>query len=352
MKILFLPQNIASMPSLTTESFNKKKNVMAKALVVTDHKYNEVNIDTIFLAESVSKRNPLKWIWHKLTFKRTVKKWIRWADVVHYNWLPIFSDARDLKFAYDEGKKIFVEWVGSDIRNPDLLIEINPHFTHAFKNGYEYASVESKEHSLKVQSMFAKYGAVPLLCAEMQLFLIKDLFPKFFFIYQRIDCKSFIPKYPSTENVKPLIIHSPSKIVTKGSNIILPLIEKLKKEYDFEFKILHDVSRAEVLEAMQRADIQIILGGYGMAAMEAMSFGKPVISCIMKEVFEIGLSMECPIVNCNPDNVEAELIRLITSPVLRNEIGKKSRAFVEKFHDVDIITDQLSTIYRNELAKN
>lgn len=349
MKILFLPQNIASMPALTAEILNRKKDISAKCLTIDDHKYLHGTKNLIVLPASVSKRNPVKWLYNKLTFARTVQKWIRWADVVHYTWTPIYPSGRDVSFANKLGKKIFVEWVGSDIRNPEHLMSINKYYKQAFKNGYEYADFESKEQSVKNQSLFAKNNATPLLCAEMKLHIDPKYFKEVQLIYQRINVKDFTPHYPALDNKRPLIIHSPTAKVGKGSNIIIPIIEDLQKHYEFDFLLLHDMSRTEVLETMEKADVfldQIICGCYGMASMEAMSYGKPVMCYIMPEVFAAGLSQECPVINTNPDNLKEQLIRIITDATLRNDIGKKSRAYAEKFHDAESITDQLLSIYK------
>jgi hypothetical protein len=347
MKILFLPQNIASMPAITADNLNKNENIKAKCITQSLHKYQQKSNNIIVV--SASKRKPLKWLWYKLNLKRTVKKWIDWADVIHYTWAPLYNDARDVKYAFDKGKKIFVEWVGSDIRNPDYLKTINPYYKLAFENGYEYSNFESKEHSLRNQGLFAKYGVIPLLTPELSLFVNKSLFKKTHFLNQRVDVGNFSPSYPSGTNNKPLIIHSPTVKIGKGSNIIIPIIEELKEQYDFEFILLHDMSREKVLALMQKADIfidQIIVGSYGMAAMEAMSFGKPVMCYLMPEVFEAGLPPECPIINSNPDTLKDQLIRLIADAKLRNETGKKSRAFAEKYHDVEKISTQLLDIYK------
>lgn len=349
MKILFLPQNIASMPAITAVHFNKNKNITAKCISSSLNKYQQYTHDIIVAAAPKSK--PLKWLWYKLKYKRTIKKWINWADVVHYTWSPAFKNAKDIEYAFNKGKKIFVEWVGSDIRNPDRLQEINPYYKIAFKNGYEYANLESKAHSLKIQRFFAKYDSIPLLSPEMNLFADKSLFKKTHLLYQRVDIDNFTPSYPAVNNKKPLIIHSPTAKICKGSNIIIPIIEELKKQFDFEFILLHDIRREKVLEIMRKADVfidQIILGSYGMAAMEAMSFGKPVLCYIMPEVFEAGLSTECPIVNTSPDNLKEQLTKLITEPQLRHDIGRKSREFAEKFHDVKKISDQLLSIYEKD----
>ncbi|MEO6683286.1 MAG: glycosyltransferase [Ginsengibacter sp.] len=352
MKILFLPQNIASMPAITADSLNKIKGIQAKCLTQSPHKYQQSSKNIIVIAGV--RRKPLKWLWYKLNLKRTVKKWIDWADVVHYTWSPLYSDARDVKYASEKGKKIFVEWVGSDIRNPDYLKSINSYYKFAFENGYEYANLESKDYSQRNQNLFANHGAIPLLTPELSLFVNKSIFKQTHLLNQRVDVYNFKPAYPAENNIRPLIIHSPTAKVGKGSNMIIPIVEELKKEYDFDFMLLHDMSRERVLEIMQTADIfidQIIVGSYGMAAMEAMSFGKPVMCYIMPEVFEAGLSEECPIVNTSPDNLKEQLIKLITNPQLRHDIGIKSRKFAEKFHDVEKVSSLLLSIYKTEPDK-
>lgn len=354
MKILFLPQNIASMPAITADKLNKIENINAKCITQSSHKYLQENRNVIHINREISKSNPIKWIYSRWKFRRELKKWINWADVLHYTWAVALRNGEDLKWAKSQNKLIFVEWVGSDIRNPDYLKKINPYYKFAFENGYEYAHIESKVNSLKNQNLFAKYGAIPLLSPEMNLFADKLLFKKTHLLYQRVDVNNFSTSYPTLNNNNPLIIHSPTAKIGKGSNIIISIIEELKKQYDFKFMLLHDMSRDKVLQIMQKADIfidQIIVGCYGMAAMEAMSFGKPVMCYIMPEVFEAGLSPECPIVNTNPDNLKEQLIKLITNAQLRYDIGVESRQFAEKYHDVGKVSSQLLTLYKHELEK-
>lgn len=340
------------MPALTVRCLNSKENISAIALTMYSNKYQQETNNLIVLSKS--KRNPLKWLWYKLTLKRKIKNWIKWADVIHYTWTPVFKNGADVKYAFKKKKALYVEWIGSDVRNPEYLKTINPYYKAVFDNGYEYAAFESKEQSLKNQKLFAKYGAIPLACPEIKLYIEKSLFRNVHLVYQRINLNDFVPSFPKVSNQRPLIVHSPTAKTAKGSNIIVPLVEHLKEEYNFDFVLLNDMSREEVLQIMNDADIfldQIIGGSYGMASMEAMSFGKPVMCYIMPEVFEAGLSHECPIVNANPDNLKEQLIKLITNPQLRHDIGIKSRAFAEKFHDVEKVSSQLLTIYKTELAK-
>lgn len=355
LNILFLPENIASIPALTAFYLNTKENLTVKCLSRSTHKYQLQNETFILLPQISTKKNFIKWLYYKWKYRKELKKWIAWANVLHYTFTTGLSSGIDLKWARKQNKIIIIEWVGSDIRNPDILKKINPYYKKVFENGYEYAHVESQKNSLKNQRLFAKYKAIPLLFPEMKLFVDESLFKKTYLVFQRINLDAFTPHYPSVNNTRPLIVHSPSAKIAKGTNILLPIIESLKEEFDFKFVLLHDISREKVLETLENADIfidQLILGNYGMASIEAMSFGKPVMCYLMPELFEAGLPEECPIINTNAENLKVQLIRLITDAKLRHETGIKSRKFVEKFHDVQKISNQLLSIYKAECEKN
>lgn len=353
MNILILPFNMASMPAITAEALNKIEGVNAKSLTIGLNKYQTTNATTIYLPIGITKRMPFKWLWHKLTFRRRLYSLLKWADVLHYHWNSIFPDNEDLKWISATGKPVVIEWVGSEIRIPDICKKINPYYAKVFDHGYEYNQLESREGSLAMQQKFKDVHAIPLIIPEMNLYVQKHMFPVTYPSQIRINVKQFIPAFPAVNKKKPLIIHSPTAKICKGSNIIIPIIDELKKTLDFEFVLLHDMSREEVLKIMQEADIfldQIIVGGYGAATMEAMSLGKPTMCYIMKEVFEGGLSADCPIINTNPDNLKEQLIKLIEDPQLRHDIGKQSRAFAEKYFDVGVIAPQLINIYKKVLA--
>jgi hypothetical protein len=349
MKVLLLPFSIASMSPITAEALNEIPGIEAKCIVQDINKYNSLNKYTFFLPKNVSKKKPFKWLWNKLFYKAKLKKLIKWADVLHYVWSTALDDGQDLEWAAKMNKPIFVEWLGSDIRNPELLKRYNPYFTQFFNKGYEYKQIESEAKSIFQQKLFSQHGAIPVLCPEMSLFLHPQLFPSFKLLFQRINCRNFEVQYPNKHKKVPLIVHSPTALIAKGTNIILSVIEELKKEYKFEFLLLHNMPRQEVLKKIKEADIfldQLIIGGYGMAAMEAMSFGKPVMTYVMPKVYESGLPRDCPIVNTNPKNLKIQLIKLITNTQLRYEIGVQSRRYVEEYHDAIKLSHQLVKIYK------
>ncbi len=365
MNILFAPQNVASMPAITVESLNKIPGVRARYISTHRHKYiydNSAMISLVFPLKYRSfNESPLKNIGYRLCYHllfrpyRFLKlcRWIIWADVVHWNWDSIYNNNLDLKLVKFFKKKRFIEWVGSEMRNPEITQLESKWYKAVFNNGYEYSKIESKEQSYKLQEKFAKYDFTPILVPEMHLFLKPGLFSQAFLIQYRIFQKDKFPQtfYPRISNDKIIIVHSPSAKYAKGSDYIISIVEELKKIYPIEFILLHNVSRATVIDTMKSCDIfidQIVLGSYAAAAIEAMSLGKPTVAFIMPAVFKKGTPGDCPVINANPDTLREKLILLIKDPHVRHQIGIRSRKFVEEVHDADKIAIQLLTIYNNE----
>ncbi len=341
---------MASMPSATAEALNRIEGIQAKCLVLEKHKYQHTYPSTVHIPLGYSKRKPFKWLWHKLTYKRRIYKLLKWADVLHYHWDAVFPDYEDLKWVAESGKPLFIEWVGSEVRIPDICKKINPYYARIFDHGYEYNNLESREGSLARQKRFQQAGAIPLIIPEMNIYIQKQLFKTTYPSYLRLDVKKITPAYPSITNTKPVIVHSPTAKICKGTDLIIAAINELKASYDFEFILLHDMTREQVLDVMSKADIfldQINIGSHGAAMMEAMAMGKPVMCYIMKEVFEGGLPADCPVVNTNPDNLKEQLVKLISDAQLRHDIGKQSRAFAENYFDIDNIVKYLADIYRS-----
>jgi glycosyltransferase involved in cell wall biosynthesis len=188
----------------------------------------------------------------------------------------------------------------------------------------------------------------------MSLYIQKDLFPVTYTGRLRMNIKDFDPCFPDAYSKKPLIVHAPTAKVAKGTNYIIPVIEKLQLIYDFEFQLLHNLSRNDVLGTMKKCDVfidQLILGSHGTAALEAMAFGKPVMCYLMPAVFEAGLPIDCPIINTNPENLEQQLVKLLVDAELRNSIGRKSREYVENYHDAEKLAEELLRVYTGELKK-
>lgn len=352
MKVFFAPYNISSMSTSTINSL-RKIGVEAEGISIVDDKVvsHSKYIKVINLTKPTgSFLNFIRFCLNFPFFLCYVTYKIYQADILY--WIqelpfPKFYWKFLIKVL---NKKGVIEFVGSDIRNPEILFKINPYYKYAYQNGYEYAHYENEKKSLRNLKDFNDIGFTWIGCPEMFLYEHESIrFKDKISVFQRykIDEKNFI-KDKNRSRVK--IVHAPTAKIAKGSNIIEKVIDEIKKEYDIEYIELYGIQREKALSIIADADIfidQIICGSYGMACIEAMSMGVPTICFIMNEVFENGLPKDCPIVNTNPDNLKQNLIKLIEQKDLRLEISQKSINYVSTYHDADKIAAQLKHIFEN-----
>jgi len=153
------------------------------------------------------------------------------------------------------------------------------------------------------------------------------------------------------------IVHAPNHMNIKGSAFIENAIQRLIKDgYDIQYDCLHKKTNKEVLEILEDADIvvdQIIGGWHGIFALESMAFGKPTITYIREDILnayeEIGCldKGELPLINATPTSIYAVLRGLLDDPMKLEEIGIKSRAYVEKRHSIKAIGEYFAEINKN-----
>lgn len=142
--------------------------------------------------------------------------------------------------------------------------------------------------------------------------------------------------------------------------MILASLEELKTQgFDFELLLVEGMSNAQARQLYVRADIlvdQLFAGWYGGLAVELMALGKPVLAYIRNE--DLGhidpkMREELPIVQTTPDNVTAVLRRILETP--RQELvalGRRSRGFVERWHDPLLIAAQTKQDYERALVRS
>lgn len=283
--------------------------------------------------------NPLKRIAAWWNYIKILRKELQWADVIHWYWdfnyIPILRIPIEYYFVRQSGKKGLIMWCGSEIRNPETDMKINPYYKKEKESGsYEY-SFESAIRSKRTQKLFHSLGFIPLEFIGIGHYIDKTLFPERFRVFQVIGISQYQPFYPDVQNTKPLIVHSASKTGGKGTKYVIEAISELQKQYSFDFKLIHNLTKQDALDLVSRCDIfvdQLITGSHGTAAVEAMAMGKPVI-CYINETIGADYPEDLPLHNANPDTIYEVLKTLISSAELRLESGKKSRAYAEKYHD-------------------
>lgn len=347
MRIVHMPYNVASFASETVQAL-RSLGYNASGIIFQPHvkSISSDGVKTIPL-------EPGNFISFFRKYFFTIKYILR-ADVVHWYWdADLLTSNFELKLIKWLGKPAVIEWVGSDIRNPQIEFSDNPWYKQAFNDKYEFASTESHEKSVAKQKKFAAAGFIPVVCPDMEQYLRPEIFPHYFKTHQRLNIKNYTPQFPSAQNKKPLIVHSSTAPYTKGTQFVLEAIQLLKNKFDFDFELIENKTRAEALNKVLECDIyldQFILGCHGMAATEAMAMGKPVVGYI-KEALLGKYPADLPIINASPIKIAEQLTPLLHSAELRNTIGKKSRAYAEKYHDAQKVAQELADIYKQVICE-
>ena len=255
-------------------------------------------------------------------------------------------------------KGIVVTFQGDDARQGDYC---KRYFRITFANevsAHYYSPSQETFKKLKIK-MFEKYAnKIYALNPDLLYILPKRAH---FLPYTHVNMDEWQPSYsPSIKGRAITIVHAPTDRIIKGTKYIIEAIEKLKKEgYPIQFVLVENMANESAKEIYKKADIlidQLLAGWYGGLAVELMALGKPVIAYIREEDLKFiptKMKDELPVINATPDTIYRVLKKYIT--VDKNKlvsIGKKSRQFVERWHDPIRIAKRLKRDYEKIMKKN
>ncbi|MDQ3162517.1 MAG: hypothetical protein M3Q92_06755 [Actinomycetota bacterium] len=156
-----------------------------------------------------------------------------------------------------------------------------------------------------------------------------------------------IQSSPSSERARPLIVHAPSSRRRKGTEHVVAAADGLAADLE----LVEGLHHAEAFERYRAADIvvdQLNAGWYGLFAIEAMALGKPVVTFLHEEAVrrtEEAFGIQVPLVSATGETLREQLRVLIGSPEERRRLGAASRAYVERVHDLERVTDRLLDLY-------
>jgi glycosyltransferase involved in cell wall biosynthesis len=155
---------------------------------------------------------------------------------------------------------------------------------------------------------------------------------------------------------RPRIIHAPTDSAIKGTPAILQAIAALRSKYQFEFILIQNMTHEQALRAYQSADVvidQVLAGWYGGFAVEVMAMGKPVMCYLRERDFQFvpaEMIADMPIINVRPDNLENDIASVLERHAEWPELSRRSRRFVEKWHNPKAIAAAMIDAYGNPRA--
>jgi glycosyltransferase involved in cell wall biosynthesis len=158
---------------------------------------------------------------------------------------------------------------------------------------------------------------------------------------------SRVDPVPPSDRPRPLIVHAPSSRRRKGTEDVVAAIEGLDADLELVEGLHHD----EAFERYRAADIvvdQLNAGWYGIFAIEAMALGKPVVTFLHDVAVrrtEEAFGVDVPLVAATKETLRERLRPLVESSGERRRIGGASRAYVERVHDLERVTDRLLDVY-------
>lgn len=246
---------------------------------------------------------------------------------------------------------VFVHYQGDDARQGDYSLE-NFDVSIATQVPPGYYSQESDDWKRAQVSLMSNHAA-GIYAVNPDLLNILPARAEFV-PYGHISVQEWVPRYTQADRDALVFAHAPSNRRVKGTDLILAALDELKSEgYRFEVDLIEGLSNAEALERYAQADVvvdQLYAGWYGGVAVEAMALGKPVVVYLRESDLRFippGMADDLPFYRTSPTTIKDTLRSILETP--RDEVvqrAKRSRAYVERWHDPVTISQKIAEDYR------
>lgn len=267
-------------------------------------------------------------------------------DVFHFFWgVSLWSWWRfhllDLPILRFFKKKVIVHFRGLDvvdIKYFDFLREKNRGMSVTMP---ELSRIDQKRKIAK----WLRYADV-VLVSEPDLF---EVVPGAILSPQVIDCKYWTAtRKPQSETDGIIrIVHAPSSRRKKGTDFIEETVSQLKqKGLPVELVLAENLPHHKIKELYEISDIgvdQVLYGWHGKVSVELMALGKPVVCNIDTNLRKY--RPDLPIVHADPKNLGIVLEELVRDHDQRIMLGKKSMEYTNRYHNVEVIVDELLDLY-------
>lgn len=269
-------------------------------------------------------------------------------DIFHFHYGSGFSENDDeFCYAAEHGRVALMHYWGNDVRTRSQAIEHNPYAQFI----EEYMDDAAVCERLSTQS---KYLSACIVQDFEVVPYVSRYYNRVYVLPIAVDVEEVEPKFfigPMSE--PPLIVHAPTSSDFKGTRYVEDVLNRLRAAgYEFRYERIERMPHEDAMRRYAKADIlidQMLCGSYGLFAVEAMSYGKPVISYI-REDLKSRFPSDLPIISANPATLYSALAHLLKHSELWEDLGRRGRQYVERVHAVPVVTHALDQIYRREVV--
>ncbi len=263
-------------------------------------------------------------------------------DIIHfYNGNTFMLANTDLPFFAKHGKKMIMHHWGNDVRSQAKVRALNPYALPS-----SYYTDQQIHNSLSFISSYIDTAIVQ----DYEVYpYVKDYYKKVHVLPLACKVNEIPVAYPDANKKVFKIIHAPTNRNFKGSVYVDAGIIKLRQYHPdkFIYQAIENMSHKEAMKAYMEADIiidQLLCGSYGMLSVEAMAMGKVVVAYIRDDVKQ-QFPADLPIVTSKPEAVYETLVGLVCNPERLASIGRASREYAMRYHEIGNVVDRLCNIY-------
>ncbi len=265
-----------------------------------------------------------------------------------------FLDFIDLPYLKQKRKKIVFQFWGCDIRDPRFEQRHDPTPCNVCSPAIRRRQCDLRLKN-RIDRLTARYADLRLGTVDLLA-----CYPDFKWVNNTIDTTDWQPlayhaippAFRLRQNGKVKIYHSFSKSDVrgdiKGSRAIVRALKELRAEgHPVELIFCDYTPHRDIRYFQMQADIvvdQLRCGTFGNTGVECLSMGKPVV-CYLRDDVSDRLPDACPVVPARPDTIKDVLRRLIVDDALRADIGRRSRRYARRHHDLSAVGRVLEGMY-------
>jgi glycosyltransferase involved in cell wall biosynthesis len=260
----------------------------------------------------------------------------------------------ELSYLKKRGKKIVMSWWGCDLRTEEVDGVHENSACRDCEPGIRKACGASREKREMIRKAFS-LADLHLSCGDLV-----TSYKGVQWIDNAVDCNEWKPleygeipepfRLPRSDALR--IYHSFGNASlrgdVKGTGEIKEAVDRLKSEgHHLEFIFFEKVPSRDLKYYQAQAHIvidQLKAGWYGSTAVECLAMAKPVITYMRPDI-EASSPHDHPLIKADVHTIYAVLKELVENRKAREESGKASRAYAEKYHHYTRIAAQLLSFY-------